>query len=357
MTGTLTLLNLAGYVALLLWGVHMASTGVMRAFGSDLRRVLGRSLRYRVNAFLIGLGVTAALQSSTATGLMATSFVASGVIGLVPALAVMLGANVGTTLIVQVLSLKISLVAPVLVLLGVIAFKCGSRTRIRDLGRVWIGLGLILLALHLLVVAIEPAVQVPAVRAIFGTVASAPMLGVLIAAALAWAVHSSVAIVLLVISLAGAGVIEPAAVVALVIGANLGSAVNPVPEGASGGRPANRRLPIGILLNRAIGVAVVLPLLGPTVDLMLQLDSDPIRLAANFAPRSIWPWRRRSSSPCRRWRDSWSGSCPNARSLVRIVARRSISTTAPCPTRISPWPTPPARPCAWPTSSRPCCAA
>ncbi|TSD83517.1 Na/Pi cotransporter family protein, partial [Mycobacterium sp. KBS0706] len=68
MTGTLTLLNLAGYVALLLWGVHMVSTGVMRAFGSNLRRVLGRSLHYRLNAFLVGLGVTAALQSSTATG-------------------------------------------------------------------------------------------------------------------------------------------------------------------------------------------------------------------------------------------------------------------------------------------------
>jgi len=67
-TGVLTLSSLAGYVALLLWGVHMVSTGVVRAFGSDLRRALSRSLRYRLNAFLVGLGVTAALQSSTATG-------------------------------------------------------------------------------------------------------------------------------------------------------------------------------------------------------------------------------------------------------------------------------------------------
>ncbi len=230
-TGALTLLTLAGYVALLLWGMHMVSTGVMRAFGSDLRRVLGRSLRYRLNAFLVGLGVTAALQSSTATGLMATSFVASGVIGLAPALAVMLGANVGTTLIVQILSFDISLVAPILILVGVVAFRRGGRSRTRDLGRVWIGLGLILLALHLLVVTIEPAVQVPAVRAVFGLVASAPVFGVLVAACLAWVAHSSVAVVLLAIPLAGTGAIEPAAAVALVLGANLGSAINPVLEG------------------------------------------------------------------------------------------------------------------------------
>ncbi|WP_225769562.1 Na/Pi cotransporter family protein [Inquilinus sp. Marseille-Q2685] len=282
MTGTLTLLNLAGYVALLLWGVHMVSTGVMRAFGSDLRRVLGRSLRHRLNAFLIGLGVTAALQSSTATGLMATSFVASGVIGLAPALAVILGANVGTTLIVQVLSFDVSLVAPILILVGVIAFKRGGRTRTRDLGRVWIGLGLILLALHLLVVAIEPAAQVPALRAVFGLVASAPALGVLIAAVFAWAAHSSVAVVLLIMSLAGAGVIQPAAVVALVTGANLGSGINPVLEGAGSGNPAHRRLPIGNLLTRTVGVAVALPLAAPIVDLLLPLDPDPVRLAANF---------------------------------------------------------------------------
>ncbi|WP_064742187.1 Na/Pi cotransporter family protein [Inquilinus limosus] len=281
MTGALILLTLAGYVALLLWGVHMVSTGVMRAFGSDLRRVLGRSLRYRLNAFLVGLGVTAALQSSTATGLMATSFVASGVIGLAPALGVMLGANVGTTLIVQILSFKISLVAPILILVGVVAFKRSGRTRSRDLGRVWIGLGLILLALHLLVVAIEPAAEVPSVRAVFGLVASAPALGVLIAAGLAWAAHSSVAVVLLVMSLAGAGVIEQAAVVALVVGANLGSAINPVLEGAGGGNPVHRRLPVGNLLTRAIGVAVALPLAAPIADLLLRLDPDPARLAAN----------------------------------------------------------------------------
>jgi phosphate:Na+ symporter len=105
---SLTLVKLAGSVALLLWGIRMVQTGVQRAFGARLRSFLGMALRDRFRAFLAGIGVTAILQSSTATGLMVTGFAAGGLVDLVPALAVMLGANVGTTLIVQVLSFDVA---------------------------------------------------------------------------------------------------------------------------------------------------------------------------------------------------------------------------------------------------------
>ena len=107
MSFPVTLLDLAGAVALLLWGVHMVQTGVQRAFGAHLRAVLGSALRTTTKALLAGIGITAILQSSTATGLMVTGFAASGLVELVPALAVMLGANIGTTLIVQVLSFDV----------------------------------------------------------------------------------------------------------------------------------------------------------------------------------------------------------------------------------------------------------
>ena len=108
MYGILTFLDLAGSVALLLWGVHMVQSGVQRAFGSEFRRILSRGFGGRLQAFTTGLGVTAVLQSSTATALMITSFAAGGFVALVPALAAMLGANVGTTLIVQLLSFNVS---------------------------------------------------------------------------------------------------------------------------------------------------------------------------------------------------------------------------------------------------------
>src|SRR5437667_647970 len=144
MNTTLTLIDLAGSIALLLWGVHMVQTGIQRAFGPHLRRFLGRALGGRFRAFLAGLGVTAVLQSSTATGLMAASFAAGGLVDLVPALAVMLGANLGTTLIVQVLSFNVGRLAPLFVLVGLILFRKGRQSRPRDLGRVMIGLGLML---------------------------------------------------------------------------------------------------------------------------------------------------------------------------------------------------------------------
>jgi phosphate:Na+ symporter len=98
---SIVLLDLIGGVALLLWGLHMVLTGVLRAFGPNLRRFLSKALGNRFSAFCAGLGLTAILQSSTATGLMTTSLAADGIVSLVPALAIMLGANVGTTLIVS----------------------------------------------------------------------------------------------------------------------------------------------------------------------------------------------------------------------------------------------------------------
>jgi phosphate:Na+ symporter len=155
--GTLVVLDLMGGVALLLWGLHMVRSGILRAFGPDLRRFLSKAVGNRFAGFVAGLGLTALLQSSTATGLMAASFAAEGLVGLVPALALMLGANVGTTLIVQVLSFNVSTAAPVLFIVGLLAFRAGARTWVKDLGRVAIGLGLMLLALHILLDTLAPA--------------------------------------------------------------------------------------------------------------------------------------------------------------------------------------------------------
>ncbi|MDE2373110.1 MAG: Na/Pi cotransporter family protein, partial [Hyphomicrobiales bacterium] len=259
--GSLVLLDLLGGVALLLWGLHMVLTGVLRAFGPDLRRFLNKALRNRFSAFVSGLGLTALLQSSTATGLMTTSLAADGLVGLVPALAIMLGANVGTTLIVQVLSFNISAVAPIFFVVGVATFRVGGASLTRALGRIAIGLGLILLALHILIDTLAPAEQAPLARALLASITGDPILCIALAAVLTWAAHSSVAVVLLVMSLAYSHFVSPEAALAMVLGANLGSAINPLIEGGIGGNPASRRLPLGNLINRLVGVIVVLPFL------------------------------------------------------------------------------------------------
>ena len=277
-----TLLDLAGAIALLLWGMHMVQTGVQRTFGAKLRGILGHALKTRVRAFLAGLGVTAILQSSTAAGLMVAGFSAGGLVDLVPALAVMLGANVGTTLIVQVLSFDIAAASPVLILIGVLMFRRGSNPQTHDLGRVFIGLGLTLLALHQLLELMTQYEDEPSLRMWLGAVSTAPFLDVLLAAAVTWAAHSSVAVVLLVMSLASRGVVPPNAAIALVLGANLGSAINPVLEGAAGNDPAGRRLAVGNLMNRGVGVLVGLALLSPIGRLLVTFEPDKARLVADF---------------------------------------------------------------------------
>jgi phosphate:Na+ symporter len=280
--GSIVLLDLMGGVALLLWGLHMVLSGVLRAFGPDLRRTLSKALGNRFSAFAAGLGLTALLQSSTATGLMTASLAADGVVSLVPALAIMLGANVGTTLIVQVLSFNISAIAPVLFVVGLVTFRAGGGSMTKALGRVAIGLGLTLLALHILLDTLAPAEQAPAVRALLAAVTTDPVLCVVIAAALTWAAHSSVAVVLLVMSLAYSHFVTEPAALALVLGANLGSAINPLLEAGVRGDPASRRLPVGNMLNRLVGVLIALPFLGPVARELALLQPDVAKMTAEF---------------------------------------------------------------------------
>lgn len=276
------LVHLAGEAALLLWGLHMVQTGVDRAFGGRLQALLGAAMGHPLRAMLAGLGVTAALQSSTATALMIAGFAAAGMVALAPALAAMLGANVGTALIVQLLSFDVSWLAPLLVLLGVIAFRRAGRAQWRDLGRAAIGLGLMLLALDLLVRTLGPIEASPSFGGVMAALAGAPLANLLIAAAIAWAAHSSIAGVLFVATLAGSGAVAPDAALAMVAGANLGSALNPLLQ--AGGRPGDRarlRLPLGNLLNRLLGAALVLAFLPELTARLEALDPAPVRLVAN----------------------------------------------------------------------------
>jgi phosphate:Na+ symporter len=278
----MVLLDLMGGVALLLWGLHMVHSGMLRAFGPDLRALLAKGLNNRFAALAAGLGLTALLQSSTATALITSSFAAEGLVGLVPALAIMLGANIGTTLIVQVLSFNVAAVAPVLFVIGLVAFRSGPRSRIKDLGRVAIGLGLMLLSLHILMDSLAPAEHAPGARVLMNAITGDPVLCILIGAVLAWAVHSSVASVLLIMSLAYSHFVTPFAALALVLGANLGSAINPVVEGARRDDPATYQLPLGNLINRLAGILLVAPFLRPISEWLPNWQPDLAKATAAF---------------------------------------------------------------------------
>lgn len=265
-----TLIALVGFVALLLWGLRMVGVAVERAAGGELKRILGGATDNRFSAALAGMGVTVLLQSSTATVLMAASFVGRNLIGTAAALAIILGADVGTTIIAQVLLFGTGPVAPALILGGVVVALRAHGARLRQVGRAIIGLGLILLALAQISATAEPLATSAVWQTLLDTAANQVALLVLAAAALTWVAHSSLAIVLLTASFAAGGAIELPMALALVLGANLGAAL-PALSATAGGSPEMRRAPLGNLIFRGTGVAAGIALLPWLIDLTAGL--------------------------------------------------------------------------------------
>ena len=273
-------LELIAAAALLLWGLRMVRTGVSRAFGARLRLWLAAGTQNRVAAFGMGLGATCALQSSTATAVMTASFAGRALIGTAMALAIMLGADVGTSLVAQLLAFDISWLSPLLIIVGVATFMARDASRPRAIGRALLGLGLLLLALGMLAGATEPMRESEVVQSLLAALAAAPALGALVAAVLTMLAASSLAVILLVLSLAMHGDLAPALIVALVLGANLGGAVPPLLATAASG-PGARRVPLGNLLMRLVGVLIALPVCGWLAEFVVGITGNPSRLVVD----------------------------------------------------------------------------
>ncbi|MEX0810170.1 MAG: Na/Pi cotransporter family protein [Dongiaceae bacterium] len=281
MNGAELLLNIAGGVALLLWGVRMVRTGILRAWGSDFRRVLASSLRNPFKAWAAGLGVTTLLQSSTATATLAVSFASKGLVTTAAGLALMLGADVGSTLVVQVLSFGLHWVSPVLILIGVVAFLATENGIVRHVGRALVGLGLVLLSLSLIVGASEPLRDSAAMQTVLTALGSEPVIALLVAALLTWLAHSSVAMVLFVMSLVGSGVVPLELGFVLVLGANAGAGIVPFMLSLAE-PPTARRIPLGNLMFRVVGALIALPFLTFAMPYIAAVNGGPARQIANF---------------------------------------------------------------------------
>ncbi len=277
----LTLLDLLSAVALLIWGTHIVRTGILRVYGSQLRRVLSQNMSKRPLAFVAGILVTALVQSSNATAMLVTSFVGQGLMGLTPALAIMLGADVGTAVMSRILTFDLSWLSPLLIFLGVIFFLSRKQTRVGQLGRVGIGLGLIILALQLIVTAAAPITQAAGVKVLFASLTGDILLDALVGAMFALISYSSLAAVLLTATLAGAEIISLPVAIGLVIGANIGSGLLAFLS-TSMQNVAGRQVALGSLLYKLIGLLLIIPVLTPLVQWMDALDVSPSSLVISF---------------------------------------------------------------------------
>jgi phosphate:Na+ symporter len=277
--GTL-FLNLLGGIALLLWSTRLVKTGVQRAFGDQLRSLLQRATENRVRACGLGVLVATALQSSTATALLLVSFATRGLIALGPALAMMLGADIGSTLVVQALSFDLKGLVPVLLIGGVAAFMMSGDSTIRQSGRIVIGLALMILSLGMIVGTSTGMREHATLGFLLSRLGDEPTMAVLLAAGLTWLLHSSVAMVLFIMALAGAQVIALPLGLTLLLGANIGAGL--IPLGLGWREPQSaRRILIGNFLFRVAGALVALAFLSTLTSIVLPEGQSPERAIAS----------------------------------------------------------------------------
>jgi len=269
-----TLLNLLAGVSLLVWGTHIVRGAILQQFGGDLRRILRRSVAHRFSSFLAGLVVTGLIQSSTATALIVAAFAGQGLISTAPALAVMLGADVGTSIVTLVLSFDLSWLAPLLIVVGVTLFLWRESSPAGRFGRILIGLGLIIFALQWIRVAAKPFVDAAGVKVIFASLTGDVLLDMLVAAAFTILSYSSLAVVLFVATLASLSIVSLPVALGLVLGANIGSGLLGMLTTLRA-PPEARRVTLGNFLFKVLGCVIAVPLLRFIEPLVDNLGIDP----------------------------------------------------------------------------------
>ena len=272
MSGSVILLELAGAVALLLWGTRMVQTGVQRGFGHVLKDTMRRALRNDTAAAFAGGTLAMALQSATAVAVIVTGFAGAGMVPVARGIGALLGADLGSALVALILQLDLRLLMPILIMIGLLLFRNASVKKWQQVGRIMIGIGLILLALSLIGDAAQPLRESPILPVVLGYLAEDWFTAFLLAGGVAFALHSSIASVLVVAAMAQQGLIPAALFLPVVLGINLGASLIPIYLTRGMEHPA-RLVPLGNLIMR--GGCAILALIAIVV-----MRPDPLALMA-----------------------------------------------------------------------------
>lgn len=274
-------MNIIGGVCLLLWGVGLLRLGITHGFGAELRRALAASTKNRFKSFFSGMAITALLQSSTATVLIVAAFAGQGMINSAAGLAMVLGADVGTTLVAQIFSFDLSFLAPLFMIVGYFGFTMKNSGRFKNAGRIFIGLALMLFALDLIKAGAVPLKTSETLPIILQALEQDPFFAVLVVALMTWMAHSSLAIILLLMSFVASGVLPLMLGFYMVLGANLGGVIPPI-LATMKDHPEARRVPFGNLFIRLVGVIAIFMFIPYIKPYFYEFGNIPERQIVNF---------------------------------------------------------------------------
>lgn len=279
----LTLLNLISGVAMLSWGIYMTKSGVLRTFGDKINNFLGKSLQssfWTVRALLSGIGITALVQSSNATAMLVSSFLAKGLIALTPALVIMLGANVGSAIMTRILTFDLSFASPILLSVGIFLFLKKRQSKAGKAGRILIGLGIILLSLNIIVTTTKPIAMSQTMSLILTSLNGEFTLAFIFGALLAIICYSSLAAVILTASLVAAGSLNLQSAFVLVLGANIGSCILEIVGSLSGGIAARRVMLGNFLFKLSVVIIYIFVIFG--IDKTQEFALEPSQIVIWF---------------------------------------------------------------------------
>ena len=266
------LIHLAGAIALLLWAIRMVKTGFERAYGRRLENAIRLMTRNRPQAMMLGLFSAAALQSGTAVVLLAAGFVATNALGIIPALSLVVGAEIGSSLMALILSYDLSIFSPFLLLIGYISFQRASKRTFKYWGRICMGLGLLLLALSLVSQATAGMRSGNGMDILLSILGHDAALTLFLVALFTWVVHSSLAVILIVASLASSGAIPLDMSIMMVLGANVGGAL-PALSSGWGLNQKGRLIILGNLIIRVGVVCIGLAIYFLEINQIISLES------------------------------------------------------------------------------------
>ena len=281
---TLVILNLLGGVALLLWGVRMVRTGILRVWEEQLKYFIEYRLGNRFSALIAGLLATLVLGSGTATALIVTNIASTGALPAGLGLSVLLGADVGSSLIAALVASGSNIAlwtSPVFLFLGYIIFQSSEELKPHNAGRVLIGLGLMLLSLRLISQATTPLGEASLFHQVLAAVGQAPILAFLIGGLMAWGFHSTLAAILLIASLMVNGSLALPAALPFMLGINCGGGM-PAFLATLGLPPEARRLPLANLLARAFLAVILLGFPQYLMPLLPVAPANPLHWALGF---------------------------------------------------------------------------
>lgn len=274
------LIQLAGATLLLLFAVRMVRTGIERAFGPRFQRLV-KSADHPLRAASLGTGLAVVLQSSAAVAVLVAGFAGSGTIRFGVGLMMVLGADLGSALLIQILTLPLDALVPVLLATGGLFFLKSERRSLKQAGRIILGIALILIALRFLREAVEPIADSALLPALSDWLGRDFVTAFLVGAALAFVMHSSVATILMIVTVVSIGALPASVGLSLVLGANLGSALIPVWLGRGMAVEGRRVLWANLFLRGGMAVVLLVTVQGLRPEMLLhKLDLALLLLAA-----------------------------------------------------------------------------